>query len=313
MYLTSINYYLLSKNSRRIIMSGKKTRVVVIALALLAIVVGCVIGSSKADTKGVSGTVNAAGSSALLPLVQNAAKTFMDENPDSVVNANGGGSGQGLQQVSDGTIDIGNSDVYAEEKLDKKSASKLVDHQIAITAIAPIVNKDAGVKSLTTQQLIDVFTGKVTNWKQVGGNDVKIVLVSRPASSGTRVTFEQYALKKTVSRSNQSLETDDSGTLIQMIQSVEGAVGYVALSYLTGKPNVTAVAINGVKPTLQNVYKGSYKVWTYEHMYTKGQPKKTAVKAFLKKMMSKDYESKIEGMGYGVASKLSDKAKKEHK
>ena len=294
-------------------MSGKKTRVVVIALALLAIVVGCVIGSSKADTKGVSGTVNAAGSSALLPLVQSAAKTFMDENPDSVVNANGGGSGQGLQQVSDGTIDIGNSDVYAEEKLDKKSASKLVDHQIAITAIAPIVNKDAGVKSLTTQQLIDIFTGKVTNWKQVGGNDVKIVLVSRPASSGTRATFEQYALKKTVSRSNQSLETDDSGTLIQMIQSVEGAVGYVALSYLTGKPNVTAVAINGVKPTLQNVYNGSYKVWTYEHMYTKGQPKKTAVKAFLKKMMSKDYESKIEGMGYGVTSKLSDKAKKEHK
>ena len=294
-------------------MSGKKTRVVVIALALLAIVVGCVIGSSKADTKGVFGTVNAAGSSALLPLVQSAAKTFMDENPDSVVNANGGGSGQGLQQVSDGTIDIGNSDVYAEEKLDKKSASKLVDHQIAITAIAPIVNKDAGVKSLTTQQLIDVFTGKVTNWKQVGGNDVKIVLVARPASSGTRVTFEQYALKRTVSRSNQSLETDDSGTLIQMIQSVEGAVGYVALLYLTGKPNVTAVAINGVKPTLQNVYNGSYKVWTYEHMYTKGQPKKTAIKAFLKKMMSKDYESKIEGMGYGVTSKLSDKAKKDHK
>ncbi|KAB1971642.1 phosphate ABC transporter substrate-binding protein [Lactobacillus crispatus] len=294
-------------------MLGKKTRVVVIALALLAIVVGCVVGSSKADTKGVSGTVNAAGSSALLPLVQSAAKSFMDENPDSVINTNGGGSGQGLQQVSDGTIDIGDSDLFAEEKLDKKSASKLVDHQVAITAIAPIVNKDAGVKSLTTQQLIDVYTGKVTNWNQVGGNDCKIVLISRPASSGTRATFEQYALNKTASRSNQSLETDDSGTLIQMIQSVEGAVGYVALSYLTGNPDVTAVAINGVKPTLDNVYNGSYKVWNYEHMYTKGQPKKAAVKAFLKKMLSKEYESKVEGMGYGVVSKLSDKAKKEHK
>ena len=203
--------------------------------------------------------------------------------------------------------------MFAEEKLDKKSASKLVDHQVAITAIAPIVNKDAGVKSLTTQQLIDVYTGKVTNWNQVGGNDCKIVLISRPASSGTRATFEQYALNKTASRSNQSLETDDSGTLIQMIQSVEGAVGYVALSYLTGNPDVTAVAINGVKPTLDNVYNGSYKVWNYEHMYTKGQPKKAAVKAFLKKMLSKEYESKVEGMGYGVASKLSDKAKKEHK
>ena len=176
-------------------MSRKKTKVAIVALVLLAIVIGCVIGSSEADTKGVSGTVNIAGSSALLPLAQSAAKTFMDKNPDSVINTNGGGSGQGLQQVSDGTIDIGDSDLLAEEKLDKKSANKLVDHQVAITAIAPIINKDAGVKSLTTEQLIKVFTGKVTNWKQVGGNDCQIVLVSRPSSSGTRVTFEQYALK----------------------------------------------------------------------------------------------------------------------
>ena len=112
-------------------MSSKKTKVVAVALVLLAIVTGCVIGSSKADTKGVSGTVNAAGSSALLPLVQSAAKSFMDANPNCVVNTNGGGSGQGLQQVSDGTIDIGDSDLFADEKLDKKSAAKLVDHQAA--------------------------------------------------------------------------------------------------------------------------------------------------------------------------------------
>lgn len=289
-------------------MSSKKTKVVAVALVLLAIVTGCVIGSSKADTKGVSGTVNVAGSSALLPLVQSAAKSFMDANPNCVVNTNGGGSGQGLQQVSDGTIDIGDSDLFADEKLDKKSAAKLVDHQVAVTAIAPVINKDAGVTNLTTKQLIDVFTGKVTNWKQVGGNDVKIVLVSRPSSSGTRATFEQYALKGHASLSNASLETDDSGTLIQMIQSVEGSIGYVALSYLTGNPEVGAVSIDGVKPNLTNVYNGKYNVWSYEHMYTKGQPK-GAAKAFLKSMMSKEYGKKIEAMGYGVAYKLSDKAK----
>lgn len=289
-------------------MSSKKTKVVAVALVLLAIVTGCVIGSSKADTKGVSGTVNAAGSSALLPLVQSAAKSFMDANPNCVVNTNGGGSGQGLQQVSDGTIDIGDSDLFADEKLDKKSAAKLVDHQVAITAIAPVINKDAGVSNLTTKQLIDVFTDKVTNWKQVGGNDLKIVLVSRPASSGTRATFEQYALKGKASLSNASLETDDSGTLIQMIQSVEGSIGYVALSYLTGNPEVGVVSIDGTKPNLTNVYNGKYNVWSYEHMYTKGQPK-GAAKAFLKSMMSKSYGKKIEAMGYGVAYKLTDKAK----
>lgn len=217
----------------------------------------------------------------------------MDKNPDSVINTNGGGSGQGLQQVSDGTIDIGDSDLLADEKLDKKSASKLVDHQVAITAIAPIINKDAGVKILTTEQLIKVFTGKVTNWKQVGGNDRQIVLVSRPSSSGTRATFEQYALKKHASQSNQSLETDDSGTLIQMIQSVSGSIGYVALSYLTGDPQVGIVSINGVKPSLKNVYNGKYTVWSYEHMYTKGQPK-GAAKAFLQQMLSEEYGKKIE-------------------
>ena len=274
-------------------MSRKKTKVAIVALVLLAIVTGCVIDSCVADTKGVSGTVNIAGSSALLPLAQSAAKTFMDK------------------QVSDGTIDIGDSDLFADEKLDKKSASKLVDHQVAITVIAPIINKDAGVKSLTTEQLIKVFTGKVTNWKQVGGNDCQIVLVSRPSSSGTRATFEQYALKKHASQSNQSLETDDSGTLVQMIQSVSGSIGYVSLSYLTGDPQVGIVSINGVKPTLKNVYNGKYTVWSYEHMYTKGQPK-GAAKAFLQQMLSKEYSKKIEAMGYGVASKLLAAAKATH-
>lgn len=292
-------------------MSRKKNKVTIVALVLLAIVTGCVIGSCVADTKGVSGTVNIAGSSALLPLAQSAAKTFMDKNPDSVINTNGGGSGQGLKQVSDGTIDIGDSDLFADEKLDKKSASKLVDHQVAITAIAPIINKDAGVKSLTTEQLIKVFTGKVTNWKQVGGNDCQIVLVSRPSSSGTRATFEQYALKKHASQSNQSLETDNSGTLVQMIQSVSGSIGYVSLSYLTGDPQVGIVSINGVKPTLKNVYNGKYTVWSYEHMYTKGQPK-GAAKAFLQQILSKEYSKKIEAMGYGVASKLLAAAKATH-
>ncbi len=96
-----------------------------------------------------------------------------------------------------------------------------------------------------------------------------------------------------------------------MIQSVSGSIGYVSLSYLTGDPQVGIVSINGVKPTLKNVYNGKYTVWSYEHMYTKGQPK-GAAKAFLQQMLSKEYSKKIEAMGYGVASKLLAAAKATH-
>ncbi len=133
--------------------------------------------ASADEATQVSGEVTAAGSSALLPLVQAAAEKFMDTNPDCTVTVNGGGSGEGLKQVADGSIDIGNSDVFAEEKLDADAAAKLVDHEVATITMAPVVNKDLGVTNLTTDQLVSIFTGKTTNWKEVGGPDEAIVLV----------------------------------------------------------------------------------------------------------------------------------------
>lgn len=263
--------------------------------------------SSNSTAEELSGTITAAGSSALKPLADDAAEYFNELHPDVSITIDAGGSGQGLQQVADGTVDIGNSDVAADEKLDASQAEGLVDHQVCVITMAPIINPDvaeAGVTDLTKDQLISIFTGETTNWSEVGGPDEDIILITRPESSGTRATFEKYALDGNKEASNTSMETDDSGVLLQNVKDTKGAIGYVALSYLTEDAGVSTVAIDGVEPTLENTYNGTYPVWTYEHMYTNGEPSEV-VQAFLDYIMSDDYGSRMEELGYGVSSKMT--------
>ena len=261
----------------------KRRSLAILAAAIMAMgmLAGCGSqGSDNGNNGGdanteLSGSITAAGSSALKPLVDDAATSFSEENPDVAITVDAGGSGEGLKQVAEGTVDIGNSDVEASEKLDETQAAELVDHKVCVITMAPIVNNDvaeAGVTSLTKDQLIGIFTGKITNWSEVGGPNEDIVLVTRPSSSGTRATFQKYALDGNEEASNASMETDDSGVLLQNVKDTKGAIGYVALSYLVDDPGVSTVAIDGVEPTLENTYSGKYPVWTYEHMYTKESP-----------------------------------------
>lgn len=261
--------------------------------------------ASSSDQAAVTGSITGSGSSALLPLAKDAADKFKEAHPEVSITLNGGGSGTGLKQVADGSVDIGNSDVAAETKLDKAVADGLVDHKVCVITMAPVINKDIAdkVKSLTKQQLTDIFTAKITNWKEVGGPDEPIVLVTRPSTSGTRALFKEFALGGAEETSNKSLETDDSGTLLQSIKDNKGAIGYVALSYLVNNKDVATVAIDGVEPTLENTYSGKYPVWGYEHMYTKGEPT-GAVKAFLDFIMSDEYGKAMEAQGYGITSKM---------
>ncbi|MDG0808248.1 PstS family phosphate ABC transporter substrate-binding protein [Cohnella rhizosphaerae] len=257
-------------------------------------------GSSSAPASAaVSGAFSAAGSTALQPLVDQASKKFMDLNKDVTITVNGGGSGAGLSQVSEGTVQIGNSDVFAEEKLkdaDAEKAKELVDHQVAVVSIAAVSNKDVGVDNLTKAQLVDIFTGKVTNWKDVGGKDQKIVLVNRPASSGTRATFENFALGAKSEDLPDSITEDASGTVRKLVSETPGAIGYLALSYLDD--SIQALKYEGVEPTAENVASGTYPVWAYEHMYTKGEPE-GAVKAFLDYMLSDEIQgTDVKDLGY---------------
>lgn len=285
---------------------NKKTWAAALLISVFAAglaLTGC--GGNDAGESGSSGKITVSGSSALLPLAKDAAKKFKAKNDQVSITLNAGGSGTGLKQVSEGSVDIGNSDVFAKEKLPEAKAAELVDYKVAVTVMAPVVSKEIGtnVKSLTKAQLQDIFTGKVTNWKDVGGPDEAVVLITRPSTSGTRALFTKYALDGKEELSNKSMETDDSGTLVQTVSQTKGAIGYVALSYLMNNNTVTPLAIDGVEPTLDNVYNGKYPVWGYEHMYTKGEAA-GAVKAFIDFIMSKDCSADIEKQGYGVASKM---------
>lgn len=291
-------------------MNLKKWMAVALSSAALVAAAGCGGGDSQpaksaASGAKVTGQVTASGSSALLPLIKDAAAKFKSKNPEVSLTLNAGGSGTGLKQVAEGSVNIGNSDVPAEKKLPAEKAKGLVDHKVCTMTVATIINKDIAsqVKSLTAAQLQDVFTAKVTNWKDVGGPDEPIVLVTRPTTSGTRALFTELALAGKEEASNKSLETDDSGTLIQSVAQTKGAIGYVALPYLVNNKDVVALAIDGVEPTLENTYNGKYKVWGYEHMYTKGEPT-GAVKAFLDYILSDEYGVEIEKQGYGVSAKM---------
>ena len=287
----------------------KLKKVILTALAAMMVLGAAGCGSQQSDggkQAAVKGSITGSGSSALLPLVKDAAEKFKVNNKDVTITLNAGGSGTGLKQVSDGSVDMGNSDVPAETKLDKAKAEKLVDHKVCVMTVATIVNKDVGVKNLTRQQLADIFTAKVTNWKDVGGKDMPIVLVTRPKTSGTRALFKQYAINGAEEADNKSLETDNSGILIQSVAQNPGAIGYVALPYLINDKSVDAVAIDGIEPSLENTYSGTYGVWGYEHIYTSKEPK-AAVKAFLEYVTGDEYGKRIEELGYGVSSKMQTK------
>lgn len=254
-------------------------------------------GTDNKAAAELTGNILAVGSTALQPLVEQAGQKFMavDKYKGIAVQVQGGGSGTGLTQVSGGQADIGNSDVFAKEKLES-GAEELVDHQVAVVAMSAVANPKVGVTDLKKDQLVQIFTGKITNWKEVGGADQKIVIVNRPSSSGTRATFEKYALGQKTEDLPGSIQEDSSGTVKKLIAETPGAIGYLALSYIDN--TVTALKYDGVEANVENVEQGKYPVWAYEHMYTKGEPKEH-VKAFLDYILSDEIQkTDVVDLGY---------------
>ncbi|GAB2025639.1 phosphate ABC transporter substrate-binding protein [Lactovum odontotermitis] len=255
--------------------------------------------SASSSSKALSGKVIAGGSTALQPLAQQAAEEFMADNPKVQLTVQGGGSGVGLTQVAAGTFQIGNSDIFAEEKTGLDT-SALTDYKVAVVGIAPIINADNSVSNLTQDQLIDIFTGKVTNWKDVGGKDLEITVIGRTEGSGTRVNFDKFALKN---REEVAGPTQDAtGAVVTMVGQTPGAISYVALSYISTSDTIKAVKLDGVEATNENVESNDWKVWAYEHMYTNTKKETDADKAFIDYVASDTAD--IEKLGYIAVSDM---------
>ncbi|MED3962901.1 phosphate ABC transporter substrate-binding protein [Bacillales bacterium AN1005] len=269
--------------------SIKQLGYVLMVLALMVIATGCGGGNNNTDSDdGTSGSLVVSGSSAMQPLIAAAAEEFMAENPNADIQVNAGGSGTGLSQVSEGSVDIGNSDVYAEEK-EGIDAAKLVDHKVAVVGIAAAVNPNVGITDISKEDLIKVFTGKITNWKDVGGKDQKIVLVNRPDSSGTRAVFNKFGLDGATPA--EGITEDSSNTVKKILKETEGAVGYLAFSYFTDD-SIKALSVDGVEAKEENVQAGKFPIWAYQHSYTKGEATGLG-KSFLDYVMSDDIQSTL--------------------
>lgn len=261
--------------------------------------IGC-----DSNTNKTSSELTLAGSTALQPLAEQSGKTYMESNPVTIT-VQAGGSGSGLKLVSEGTIDIGNSDVFAEEKIDKDKSKELVDNKVCVIGFAMVTSKDVKVDSLTKKQIQDIFTGKVTNWKEVGGNDQVINIINRTKSSGTRATFINTVLDKTIEKEGLGIMQDASGAAEKAVEANKGSITYLALSYLTPemKKNIKVLNIDNIEPNKDNIVTGKYSFWSYEHMYTKGGSNKVA-KAFIEYMMSSENKKLIEKLGYIAISDM---------
>jgi phosphate transport system substrate-binding protein len=244
-----------------------------------------------------TGSITASGSTALQPLVQKAAEAYMAKCTGSTITVSGGGSSTGLSNVASGTSDIGDSDVPVSNT-PTIDATSLKDHQVAIAVFAIITNPGAGVSNLTTAQVRDVFSGKVTNWKDVGGANVPVTLIERKPGSGTRLAFDKDIMQGTA-ESTTPAQTQDSTQLVLSgvaDKNLPGAVSYVAVG--SANSTVTIVSLDGSAPNADNVKNGKYHYFSHEHMYTKttGSP---LAESFIGFILSPDFQSTtVSQLGY---------------
>jgi phosphate transport system substrate-binding protein len=229
----------------------------------------------------LSGKIVINGSSALLPLTLQAANEFKKLNPKVKISASAAGSITGPQAVRKGIADIGAVDWDASQDVPGfKKFEGQVAHKVAIIPFAAVVNKNVTATNLTTKDLQGIFSGKIKNWKEVGGKDGEIIVVNRTFGSGTRVNFQDKALNYK--------EVKTSGDMKTTIETTPNAIGYMDLAYVTDK--MVALKINDIAPTEANVVNGKYKVWGYGYYMTKGEPT-GATKEFIKYVQSTKFQN----------------------
>lgn len=224
--------------------------------------------------------VSITGSTTVLPIAQKAAEEYMKKNPEIRISVAGSGSGDGIKAIMDGTADIGNSSRDMKDKELKAAKAKgitPVRHVVAYDCIVPVVHPQNKVSDLSLDQLKDIYTGKIKSWKEVGGEDKPVVVISRDSSSGTFEVWNHKVLKDQKVRQDAQLQASN-GAVAQAVAGNKYAIGYVGIGYLN--PKLKPVKVNGVEASAATARAGSFPVSRELYMFTAGEPK-GAVKAFL--------------------------------
>ena len=220
--------------------------------------------AKNAQSADLSGAISMVGSTSMEKFANALSESFMEKYPNVTVTAEFVGSGAGIEAVSNGTADIGNS---SRNLKDEEKAGGVAENIVAIDGIAVVVDGANTVEDLTKQQLSDIYEGKITNWKDAGGNDAPIVVVGRESGSGTRSAFEELLKLEDICK--YSNELDSTGAVMAKVASTPGAIGYVSLDVLDD--TVKAVKLEGAEPTEENIKAGSYFLSRPFVMATKGE------------------------------------------
>ncbi len=267
----------------------RKAIILGITVLMLALVLsGCQnTAQDEQDTarqpnqENLSGNITIAGSTSVQPLAEELAAAFTAKYPAVRIDIQGGGSSVGVQSANDGVADIGNS---SRELKDSEKPYNLHQHVIARDGIAVVVNPANKVGEITIEQVQKVFTGQISNWKELGGDDAGITVVNREEGSGTRGAFEEIVMGN-VRPTDNAIIQPSTGAVKQTVSSDPYAIGYISMGALA--PDVKGLIVDGIRPTSDNVSNGSYKIARPFIMLTKEAPQ-GAVKAFLDFIFSRE-------------------------
>ncbi len=262
-------------------------------IAVLALFPAGMARSAGLDNfAGLSGTLDIAGGTAHIPVMKEAAKRIMQANPEIRITVAGGGSGVGVQKVGEGLVQIGNTGRALKEGEIEKYG--LVSRPFAIDGVAAVVNPANPVGGLSKEQLSKIYSGEITNWKDVGGADASISLYMREDGSGTRETFETLAIADGAVSAKSNV-VNSNGAMKTAVAQDENAIGYVGIGHLDD--SIKALILDGMTPSQENAKNGSYKITRLLYMNTKGQPE-GLIKAFIDYIYSPEGDEIIVKAGY---------------
>ena len=267
-------------------------------VSLLCIFTLVMVGNSYVNAgdldrfSGIKGTLRIAGGTAHIPVMKETAKRIMGMNPNIKITIAGGGSGIGIKQVGEGLVDIGNTGRKATDDEIKRYGLKMF--KFAIDGIAVVINPENPVVRINKSEIMDIFSGKLNKWKDLGWKDREINIYTRDASSGTRKVFWKKALNKgEITKAANFVKSH--GAMKAAISVDPYGIGYISVGYLDD--TVAPVSLDGIPPTLDTVRKGDYKIARGLYMNTKGEP--TALtRLFIDYILSKEGQKIVTEKGF---------------